>query len=389
MAISLTLIPVSLPGDGRIPTRTILRDIVAAFLTDEWPLVDPEALTASWHTSFANYDCTLERPKPNLATSTTEPQKVFIKFHKKHTAVDADVFKHLIPTKQEEALLCHEYSRSGLGAEVHGFFQTQDGTLGRVEQFLDARNMEPEDVENSIVRADVARALAAFHAMEMPLLLEEKAVPMGPHAFYEALTNGIKKYLGMDKVKGLGREAGVNMDELIDYDFGPRLKKVVEKLESVGAKKGWCIHDVQFMNVLVRNHPRPRESTIFLVDFEFAMRNYRAVDIGGHFMQKMFKWFDEETKIADCRRYAEDEKRHFCEEYAAGWNELTGDSDTGEQVFAEAEYGYMVAIAFDVHNMLCYISSEDDRDPSNLRALSKLFKEFVDQYARLGIDESR
>jgi len=334
MAISLTSIPVSLPGDGGVPTKAVLTDIVAAFLKNEWPSVDPETLTTSCHTSFANYHCTLERPKPILGTPT-EPLKVFIKFHKKHTAADADVFKHLIPTKQEEALFCHEYSRSGLGAKVYGFFQTQDGTLGRVEQFLDARNMEPEDVENSIVRADVARALAAFHAMEMPLLFEKKAVE--PHAFYEALTNGLKKYLRMDKLKGLGREAGVNIDKLIDYDFEPRLKKVVEKLEFVGAKKGWCIHDVQFMNVLVRNHPRQRESTIFLADFEFAMRNYRAFDIGGHFMQKMFKWFDEGSKIADCRRYAEDEKRHFCEEYAAGWNELTGDSDTGDQVFAEAE----------------------------------------------------
>jgi len=48
-----------------------------------------------------------------------------------------------------------------------------------------------------------------------------------------------------------------------------------------------------------------------------------------------------------------------------------------------------VAIAFDVHNMLCYMSEEDDRDPSNLLGLFKLFKEFADQYARLGMDERR
>jgi choline kinase len=97
------------------------------------------------------------------------------------------------------------------------------------------------------------------------------------------------------------------------------------------------------MKVLVKNDPKEGESKIVLVDFEFVMWNYRTFDIGGHFMQKMFKWFDEESKIADCRNYTEEERRHFCEEYARQWNRLTGDSDTGGQVFVESEYGYMLA----------------------------------------------
>lgn len=221
-----------------------------------------------------------------------------------------------------------------------------------------------------------------FHTLETSLV--KKAV----HTFYEVLMNGLKTYHKMEKLKALGKEGGVSVDHLIDYDFAARLKNVVEKLESVGGKAGWCIHDVQFMNVLVKNNPREGESKIVLVDFEFVMRNYRAFDIGGHFMQKMFKWFDEETKIADCRKYTEEERRHFCEEYARQWNKLTGDSDTGDQVFVESEYGYMLAITFDVHNMLCFMREEDDRDPLNLLGLNKLFDEFVDQYTRLGLEVS-
>ena len=74
-----------------------------------------------------------------------------MKFHKQ-TGADMEVFKHLVPSKQRwEALFCYEYGRSGLGAKVYGFFKTQDGTLGRVDEFLDARNMEPEDVENAVI----------------------------------------------------------------------------------------------------------------------------------------------------------------------------------------------------------------------------------------------
>jgi len=158
--------------------------------------------------------------------------------------------------------------------------------------------------------------------------------------FYEALISGLKKYYKMDKLKPLGREECVSVDNLIDYDFTIRLMKVVGKLEAMGGEVGWCIHDLQYMNVLVKNHPEAGESNIVLVGFELVMRNHRAFDIGGHFMQKMFKWFDDESKVANCRKYTEEEKRHFCEEYVRQWNTLTGDSDTGDQVFVESEYGY-------------------------------------------------
>ena len=376
--VTLTPVPVTLPED-KVPTKTNIRDIIATFLREEWPSVDPGTLTMSYHASFANAHCPVERPKPTAGTAI-ETLKVFIKFHK-DSGDDLEIFKHLAPTKHEEALLCYEYGQSGLGAKVYGFFKTQDGTLGRIDEFLDARNMEPEDVEDPIIRADVAKGLATFHVLKTPL--EKKAV----ESYYEAIINGLKKYHKMDKLKALGKEGGVSVDSLVDYDFVTRLGKAVDRLDSIGGKTGWCIHDVQFMNVMVKNDPKEGESKVALIDFEFVMQNYRAFDIGGHFMQKMFKWFDEESRIANCRKYTEEEKRHFCEEYAIQWNRLTGDTDTGDQVFLESEYGYMLAITFDLHNMLCFMNEEGDKDPLNLLGLNKLFEEFVDQYAKLRLED--
>jgi choline kinase len=242
--------------------------------------------------------------------------------------------------------------------------------------------MEPEDVENSAIRADVAKALATFHVLETSL--EKKAVK----SYYEAVINGLKNYHKMDKLKTLAKEGGVSIDKLVEYDYGRRLRSVVDKLEYIGGKTGWCIHDIQFMNVMVKNDPKEGESKVTLIDFEFVMQNYRAFDIGGHFMQKMFKWFDEESRIAGCRKYTEEEKRHFCDEYARQWNKMTGDSDTGDQVFLESEYGYLLAITFDIHNMLCFMDEQGDKDLLNLLGLNKLFDEFVDQYAKLNLEDS-
>ncbi|CAI7569180.1 unnamed protein product [Penicillium bialowiezense] len=363
---TLISVPVTLRED-EIPSKQSLRDIIATFLTKEWPSVDPESLGISYHPSFANAHCPVERPKPTTGVPA-EPLKVFIKFHRS-TVSGLEIFKSLVPTKQEEAILCHEYGQSGLGAKVFGFFQTQDGTLGRIDEFLDARNMEPEDVEDPSIRADVASAMAQFHVLQASM--EKKTVG----EYYDAVFNGLRTYHRMEKLKRLGIEGGVNMDALVDYDFASRLRKVVRRLEQIGGKTGWCIHDVQFMNTMIKNKPE-EGSKVVLIDFEFVMQNYRAFDIGGHFMQKMFKWFDEESKIANCRKYV----------YAMQWNRLTGDSDTGEQVFLESEYGYMLAITFDIHNMLCFMDDENDKDPLNLFGLCKLFDEFTSQYIKLGLE---
>jgi choline kinase len=179
------------------------------------------------------------------------------------------------------------------------------------------------------------------------------------------------------------------MDNLIDYDFASKIRRVIERLESMGGKKGWCIHDVSFVNAMVKNNPKQGESKIVLIDFEFVFRNYRAFDIGGHFMQKVFKWVDEDGRMARYRPYTEEEKRHFCEEYVEQWNQETGDLDTGEQVFRESELGYLLAITFDIHNLLCYIEQDADKDLLNrldLLAFNKLFEKFVNQYKRLGLD---
>ena len=375
---TLTPVAVRLPKD-KVPTKKNVKDIISTFLTEEWPSVDPETLTVSYHASFVNAHCPVERPKPATGTPT-ETLKVFIKFHSDAGGY-LEAFKSLAPTRHEEALLCFEYGGTGLGAKVYGFFKTQDGTLGRVEEFLDARNMEPDDVENAVIRADVAKGLATFHVLKTSL--QRRTV----ESYYEAVINGLRSYHKMDKLKALGKEGDVDIDKLVDYDFGRRLRNVVDKLESIRGKTGWCIHDVQFLNVMVKNDAKEGESKVILIDFELVMQNYRAFDIGGHFMQKMFKWFDEESKIADCRKYTEQEKKHFCDEYARQWNKLTGDSDTGDQVFLESEYGYLLAITFDIHNMLCFMDAQGDKNPLNLLGLNKLFSEFVDQYAKLNLED--
>lgn len=377
--VSCTIVPVALPRDGPL-TKTAIKDIVQIFATNNWRIADPETLIVK-RLAGANQNYAIERPKTE-DNADLGLCKVLLKLHSEHDTI-IEVFKGLAPSKFEEAQLCHDYGESGLGAKVYGFFKTMDGTFGRVDEFLDARNLEPEDVEDAGIRADLARGYATFHSMKTQL--EETPV----HIYYDAITREFKKYHKMDTLKKLFHEVGIGMDDLIDYDFASKIRRVTDRLESIEGKKGWCIHDVAFMNVMLKNNPKKGENKIVLIDFEFVFRNYRAFDIGGHFMQKVFNWVDPDGKMASYRPYTEEEKRHFCEEYVEQWNRKTGDLDTSEQVFRESELGYLLAITWDIHNMLCYVEQDYSKELLNhldLLAFKKLFEDFVNHYKRLGLD---
>lgn len=377
--INCTSIPVALPRNGP-PPKTAIKIIIGTFMNDQWRSVAPERLVVKKNAG-ANENYTIERPQAE-DTEITEPRKVFLKLHGERDII-VEVFKQVVPNKQEEAQLCHKYGQSGLGAKVYGFFKTIDGTLGRVDEFLNARSLEPEDVEDASIRGAMARGYAAFHAMKTQL--GENPVQV----YYDVITRQLEKFHKADKLKRLAHEAGVCMDSLIDYDFAPKIRCITDRLESIGGKKGWCIHDVAFMNAMVRVNPRQGESKIVLIDFEFVFRNYRAFDIGGHFMQKVFKWVDEDSKLANCRSYMEEEKMHFCDEYAQQWNRETGDSDTGEQILRESELGYLLAITFEMHNMLCYVEQGAHVEllkQLDICAFKNLLEEFDKRYKGLGLD---
>lgn len=52
----------------------------------------------------------------------------------------------------------------------------------------------------------------------------------------------------------------------------------------------------------------------------------------------------------------------------------------------ESELGSMLVITFEIHNMLCFMYQEDDKNRLELLGLKRLFEEFVDRYNKLGLE---
>lgn len=367
-------VSVTLPQNGT-PTNAMLKTIVSAFLED-WNAVRPDDLTVRYGEGSTCVHCFVERSKEHTTKAGTKV-KAFVKLYTGE-GTGVEVLQPLVPKRDAEAALTQEFGETNYGPHMLGFFKTEDGVEGRIDELLDCRTLQPKDVEDHGIRTDIARAYAVFHTLTAPYLSRNPV-----NAYAEAVTSGLKKYRNMDKLKTLAKEAGVDLDELIEYDFETSMRQILNRLQSIGAKEAWCIHDVQYENVLVLDSVEIGESKIALVDFEFVFWNYRAMDLGSHWFQKMFKWTDEESKILNCRPYNEEEKRHFCKVYAEQWNVVTGDDDTGEQVYAEATLGYLLGLTFDIHFMLMAMDEDENKDELDALALQKLFGEFKRHYASL------
>lgn len=241
------------------------------------------------------------------------------------------------------------FGNTGFGPTMFGTFQTLDGTFGRLDEFVDGRNLTAMDVEDASIRSDIAHALATFHSLK--LQQEEKLV----EDYYTVVTHNMERRLQLDKFKSFGSK----LNTLLEADLAGQIRQVTAKMAAFGAKHGWCLHDMQYPNILVKTNPTQSESAVSLIDFEFTMQNYRGVDIGKHFLNKVFWRPAGESGYGWCRPFSLKEKTHFCHEYARQWNIITGDTDTGEKVLLEAEYGYLLAIAFHTHGLVVCLEGEE------------------------------
>ncbi|CEJ89864.1 hypothetical protein VHEMI05685 [[Torrubiella] hemipterigena] len=368
-------------GSEESLSPSTIRDLVGAIFPYEWASADPASLTITRTAGYANTNYIVKRPVDE-GKRCVEPVSVFVKLHGSGLG-NLAVFEKHVPSKLDEARLCESAAElHRLCARPYGLLtsKTNSRTV-RVDEVLDARCLLPVDVEHAHIRADIAASFAALHTIEVAGWKNSDETFCGIMARY-----GFNNDSSWRRLEAASIEAGVHMTNLIKCDFPTKIRQLEAKLDSMGAKRTHCIHDVQFMNVLVKNHPQPGDNHIYLIDYEFAARNYRGFDIGGHFMQKNFQWYAE-TQIADCRSYTRDEKQHFCAEYAKRWNEIMGDNDTAEQVLAEAELGYLLAISFDLHNMALCIDIEGSKEVSNLLAFNKLYEMFMEEWNKQELED--
>ena len=176
--------------------------------------------------------------------------------------------------RSQELLVSFEFAKTKLSPKLYGVFQE-----GRVEEYIDSRNIRPNDcLENPRHAKDLAKCFAYFHSLEMPFEKQPSDV-IGRltkmlQEFREKYETGFRCHSGIMS-KG-------NNNGIASYNFEEDLIWLRELMDPQHHRIVFVHWDAHLENILLRNNPKPEESSVLLVDFQESCYHYRGKDLGTH-----------------------------------------------------------------------------------------------------------
>lgn len=207
------------------------------------------------------YLCTL----PDSISVTAEQQKkVLVRFYRSMKEANGKSDDRTVDAVNSILL-----GRRGLGPNVYGITQK-----GRIDEYIPWDTMQKTDAFSSTLSANVARALARFHATKMPLPKNERCVLEWIDHYYNCFQEK-KPELSWAK-EAEGKKA---LRELLSINFEPEifwLKAFMSKAETDGLLPVVFSHnDISPDNILTSGQPH---FDVMFIDFELSGFNWRGFD---------------------------------------------------------------------------------------------------------------
>ncbi|CAH8391924.1 unnamed protein product [Eruca vesicaria subsp. sativa] len=154
-------------------------------------------------------------------------------------------------------------SAAGFGAKLLGGFGN-----GMVQSFINARTLEPSDMRQPKIAAEIAKELGKFHKVNIP-------GPKEPQLWVDIL-----KFF--EKASTLTFEEPDRQKLFETISFEELYKEIIELREFTGllnAPVVFAHNDLLSGNLMLNEE----EERLYLIDFEYGSYNYRGFDIGNHF----------------------------------------------------------------------------------------------------------
>ncbi|EFJ52542.1 choline, partial [Volvox carteri f. nagariensis] len=182
--------------------------------------------------------------------------------------VFGDKTELLIDREAEKHLLLR-LNQAGFGALVVGLFGN-----GRIEQFLTAKTLTPEEMSDPRFIPHIARRLRAFHDLKMDA--EAAATAAAAAASAPNPTGWDSMFCWLAMAEGLSFAHDPAKQAVYDkVDFRAmrtELTALREMCERVGSTRVLCHNDLLAGNILLQ-----------FIDFEYSCRGPRGFDWGNHF----------------------------------------------------------------------------------------------------------
>ena len=317
-------------------TNTAL-GLVSSFFPLEWGTSSPADVHLKQITGgFVNRLYLLSRS----STASSEPPRILIRLLGLGPDIEEPTDSPTNLSSSEQALVYYEMGRRGWGPKLYGVFKG-----GRLEEWIDAHTMTPEEAGRDDTRRDMAKEYARFHSIDLPLRKTnfEQVIP-----HLKATARKGKETATIFRVSGMPqKQAFGNALDLTDW--AAELDWVESLFKRYDCKTSLALGDANYLNVLVKNYES--ECRVMLIDYETATYGYRGIDIGGHFTERQYAWSAPQSQLTGCPLPSTEEERSLCQSYLDEMVELgveMDERDTLDHLWLEAKIGQLYQILFSV-----------------------------------------
>ncbi|XP_042017193.1 probable choline kinase 1 [Salvia splendens] len=215
--------------------------------------------------------------------------------------------------REEEIRTFECLSEHGYGPKLLGHFK-----VGRVEEFIYARTLSSADLRNPETSALIAAKMRDFHELEMP-------PPKEP-----LLWNRLRNWLS--EAKSLCSPGDANEYKL--HILEQEITLLEEAISMDHQEIGFCHNDMQYGNIMIDDN----DSTITIIDYEYASYNPIAYDIANHFCEMAANYHTDTPHTLDYTKYpGEEERKRFIRKYLSSSGKEEASETSVDQLADDVE----------------------------------------------------
>ncbi|CAG2102866.1 unnamed protein product [Medioppia subpectinata] len=274
------------------------------------------------------YHCSLPEGREPVAN---EPRHVLLRLYGIGTTIPGDDYK------VTDTLITLLMSERGLGPKLYGVFPG-----GRLEEFIPSRSMTAPELKDRELMAKIAKQLAAFHTMDVP-------IDKRPDFLFTTMqkwTQSVLKPTGADAPAQRYPRPELER-EMTTYDYRRELRWLRRVLPECESPVVFAHNDLAPANILICDDPQAYGGDgLLFIDYEYAAYTHRGFDFATHFTEHLYDYSAPDYPYfrVDFDAYPTDEeKRHFMCHYIKHSPDLSAGSETEDRLIREADYYSLVA----------------------------------------------
>ncbi|KAK5111128.1 hypothetical protein LTR62_005327 [Meristemomyces frigidus] len=353
--------------------------LLSGFFAQEWAKTDVSSLRVKRITGgLINTINLVSRD----TTAAAEPAAVIVRHFGLEGYQEEPPGDSITLSAAQQAVVCWEMSRRGLGPKIYGFFPG-----GRLEEYIDSHTLTAAESTEADIRRDVARSYARLHSLQLPL--RRDSFSMVGRDFIVSMKN--KQKAAAQELQAIDDTVARDYFLLFqETDWVQELQWVSDLFAKHNCKMTITQGDTNYLNILVKNYDS--ECRVMLIDYETVCFSYRGSDIGGHFNERMYRYSQPDTHLTGFSAPNAQEQREFCEAYLHELRflgcEMT-EYDTVDHLMLEASIGRMYQLLFT--NFMSTVFDEVEVEPLFLSGLlhmmqmyAQVKREFERSYAEAG-----